>query len=603
MQPTNDEIAQLFQNLGALLEMKGDSAFKIRAYRRAADTIHQLTVPLAQAVQDGQKLTGIPGIGKAISDKIHELVTTGKVQTYERVKSEVPEGALDLLAIPGIGPKTAMLIGTELGISTIEGVEQAAADGRLATLPRMGKRAAESILRHIQAIRNMGERTPIGDALPIAESVMTALRDSDPDIALLTPAGSLRRWEETIGDVDLVAVTPRAEELGRCLADLPEVREVLVNGSRKTSVIVEPGLQIDLRTGESDSIGAMLQYFTGSQQHNIRLRDFANRMGLSLNEYGITGIESGEVEYFADEAAFYARLGLPWIPPELRAGMWELPFDRLRTSGIPQLVEARHLRGDLHVHSEWSDGSDPIETMVATAASLGYEYMALTDHSQGLGVANGLTPERLAAQREVLRQLQDRFDIRILAGSEVDIRAGGRMDFPDEVLAELDVVVASVHNAMSQDRDTMTRRIISAMENPSVTIIGHLSTRLLGQRPPADFDLEAVLQTARETGTALEINASPARLDLRDTHAYRARELGVPLVINTDSHHHSELSGGRFGIAVARRAWCEPRHILNALPLDDFLRFIRAPKPDRLKVFDEIVATGNLSHEFATGPG
>ena len=434
----------------------------------------------------------------------------------------------------------------------------------------------------------MSGRTPIGDALPAAESVMAALRDSAPDIALLTPAGSLRRWEETIGDVDLVAVTPEPEELGRCLAALPQVSDVLVNGPRKTSVVVEPGLQIDLRTGETGSIGAMLQYFTGSQQHNIRLRDFANRMGLSLNEYGITSIESGEVEYFPDETSFYARLGLPWIPPELRAGMWELPFDKLRTDGIPQLVEARHLRGDLHVHSEWSDGSDPIETMVATAASLGYEYMALTDHSQGLGVANGLTPERLAAQREALRQLQDRYDIRILAGSEVDIRADGRMDFPDDVLAELDVVVASVHNAMSQDRDTMTRRIISAMEHPSVTIIGHLSTRLLGQRPPSDFDLEAVLQAARDTGTALEINASPARLDLRDTHAYRARELGVPLVINTDSHHHSELSGGRFGVAVARRAWCEPRHILNALPLDDFLRFIQTPKPGRIRVFDAV---------------
>ena len=589
MGPSNDEIAELFDNLGSLLEIKGDSVFKIRAYRRAAETIHQLTFPLAEAVRDGQKLTGIPGIGKAISDKIHELVTTGKVQTYERTKAEVPEGVLDLVAIPGIGPKTAMLIGTELGISTPEGVEQAAADGRLASLPRMGKRAADSILRHIQAARSMGGRTPIGEALPVAESVMAALRDSDPDIAHLTPAGSLRRWEETIGDVDLVAVTPRPAELGRCLADLPEVREVLVNGPRKTSVIVEPGLQIDLRTGESGSIGAMLQYFTGSQQHNIRLRDFANRMGLSLNEYGITGIESGEVEYFADETSFYARLGLPWIPPELRAGVWEL--DAAQQDRLPQLVESRHLRGDLHVHSEWSDGSDPIETMVATAASLGHEYVALTDHSQGLGVANGLTPERLAAQREEIRQLQERYDIRILAGSEVDIRADGRMDFPDEVLAELDVVVASVHNAMSQDRDTMTRRIICAMEHPSVAIIGHLSTRLLGQRPPSDFDLEAVLQAARDTGTALEINASPARLDLRDTHAYRARELGVPLVINTDSHHHSELSGGRFGVAVARRAWCEPRHILNSLPLDDFLRFIQTPKPDRIRVFDAV--TGN----------
>ena len=591
MQPSNEEIAQLFENLGAMLEMKGDSVFKIRAYQRAARAIGELSFPLAQAVNDGQKLTGIPGIGKAISDKIHELVTTGQVRTYERTRAELPEGALDLLAIPGIGPKTAMLIGTQLGIGTVEGVEQAAQDGRLASLPRMGQKAADGILRHIRASHNMSsDRTPIGDALPAAESVISALRQQDPGLTLLSPAGSLRRWEETIGDVDLVAITPQPEELGRCLAGLPVVRDVLVNGPRKTSVVVEAGLQIDLRTGESESIGAMLQYFTGSQQHNIRLRDFANRMGLSLNEYGITEIESGKVETFAEEESFYARLGLPWIPPELRTGMWEL--DAAQQDCLPQLIEAKHLRGDLHLHSEWSDGSDPIETMVETVASLGYEYMALTDHSQGLGVANGLTPERLAAQCEVLRQLQDNHGICILAGSEVDIRADGRMDFPDEVLAELDVVVASVHNAMSQDRETMTRRIINAMEHPSVTIIGHLSTRLLGQRPPTDFDLEAVLQAARDTGTALEINASPARLDLKDTHAFRARELGVPLVISTDSHHHSELSGGRFGVAVARRAWCEPRHILNTLPLEQFLRFIGTPKPQRIGVFDAAVAAG-----------
>ena len=591
MQPSNEEIAQLFENLGAMLEMKGDSVFKIRAYQRAARAIGELSFPLAQAVNDGQKLTGIPGIGKAISDKIHELVTTGQVRTYERTRAELPEGALDLLAIPGIGPKTAMLIGTQLGIGTVEGVEQAAQDGRLASLPRMGQKAADGILRHIRASHNMSsDRTPIGDALPAAESVISALRQQDPGLTLLSPAGSLRRWEETIGDIDLVAITPQPEELGRCLAGLPVVRDVLVNGPRKTSVVVEAGLQIDLRTGESESIGAMLQYFTGSQQHNIRLRDFANRMGLSLNEYGITEIDSGKVETFAEEESFYARLGLPWIPPELRTGMWEL--DAAQQDCLPQLIEAKHLRGDLHLHSEWSDGSDPIETMVETVASLGYEYMALTDHSQGLGVANGLTPERLAAQCEVLRQLQDNHGICILAGSEVDIRADGRMDFPDEVLAELDVVVASVHNAMSQDRETMTRRIISAMEHPSVTIIGHLSTRLLGQRPPTDFDLEAVLQAARDTGTALEINASPARLDLKDTHAFRARELGVPLVISTDSHHHSELSGGRFGVAVARRAWCEPRHILNTLPLEQFLRFIGTPKPQRIGVFDAAVAAG-----------
>ena len=298
----------------------------------------------------------------------------------------------------------------------------------------------------------------------------------------------------------------------------------------------------------------------------------------------------GKLNPFKDETSFYGRLGLPWVPPELRSGLWEM--EAALEDRLPALVETSHLRGDLHVHSEWSDGSDSMETMVETAASMGYQYMALTDHSQGLGVANGLTPDRLAAQRRVLDELQGSFDVCILAGSEVDIRADGRMDFPDEVLEELDVVVASVHNAMSQDRDTMTRRIIAAMEHPSVTIIGHLSTRLLGQRPPVDFDLEAVLQAARDTGTALEINASPVRLDLRDIHAYRARELGVPLVINTDSHHHSELSGGRFGVAVARRAWCEPRHILNTWPLQDFVQFVKTPKPDRIRIFDAAVASG-----------
>jgi DNA polymerase (family 10) len=585
MPVSNEEIAGLFENLATLLEVKGDTVFKIRAYQRAANTIGQLSFSLEQAVADGMDLKKVPGIGKAISDKIHELVTTGQVRTYERTRAELPEGALDLLAIPGIGPKTAMLIGTQLGIGTVEGVEQAAQDGRLASLPRMGQKAADGILRHIRASHSMSsDRTPIGDALPAAESVISALRQQDPGLTLLSPAGSLRRWEETIGDVDLVAITPQPEELGRCLAALPQVQEVLVNGPRKTSVIVEPGLQIDLRTGETESIGAMLQYFTGSQQHNIRLRDFANRMGLSLNEYGITEIDSGKVETFAEEESFYARLGLPWIPPELRTGMWEL--DAAQQDCLPQLIEAKHLRGDLHLHSEWSDGSDPIETMVETVASLGYEYMALTDHSQGLGVANGLTPERLAAQCEVLRQLQDNHGICILAGSEVDIRADGRMDFPDEVLAELDVVVASVHNAMSQDRETMTRRIISAMEHPSVTIIGHLSTRLIGRRDPTRFDLEAVLQAARDTGTALEINASPQRLDLKDTHAFRAREIGVPLVINTDSHHHSGLDQRRFGVAVARRAWCEAGHILNTMPRDRFLEYIAAPKPGRIECFD-----------------
>ena len=585
MAPTNEQIAEIFEDLATLLEMKGDTIFKIRAYQRAARTIEQLSSPLTLALENGDDLTKIPGIGKAISEKIAEYVNSGQVSAYQKLLEELPPGVLELKNIPGIGPKTAMAISQELGISTVEGVAEAAADGRLATLPRMGKRAAENILRHIQAVKNMGSRTPIGDALPVAEQVIAALREQCPDIGPLFPAGSLRRWEETIGDIDLIGTAPNPESVGDALVALPMVKDVLVNGPKKTSVVVESGIQIDLRIGEPGSFGALLQYFTGSQQHNIRLRDYANRQGLSLNEYGITNTETGQVEEFADEKSFYARLGLPWMPPELRTGLYEI--DAGLEDRLPSLVQESDLKGDLHLHSEWSDGNDPIEMMVEAAAAQGYEYMALTDHSAGLGVANGLSNERLESQIKLLRSMQEKYDITILCGSECDIRASGEMDYPDEILAQLDVVVASVHSAMGQDQATMTARMIKAMEHPSVTIIGHLTTRLLGQREPVEFDVEAVLQAARDTGTALEINASPERLDLKDTHAYRARELGVPLVINTDSHHHTHLDKRRFGVAVARRAWCRPEDILNTLPREAFLEFIRSPKPQRLSVFDK----------------
>ena len=584
MAATNEQIAELFENMGTLLEMKGDGVFKIRAYQRAARTIEQLASPLATAVANGEDLTKIPGVGKVISEKIAEFISTGQVSAYERLVEELPPGVLDLKEIPGVGPKMAMAISQQLGISTVDGVAEAAADGRLATLPRMGKRAAEGILRHINAFKEMGSRTPIGEALPVAEEVMNALREQCPEIDQLFPVGSLRRWEETIGDIDLIGTSPNPESVSDALVALDMVKDVLVHGPKKTSVVVESGIQIDLRIAEPEAFGAMLQYFTGSQQHNIRLRDFANRQGLSLNEYGITNTETGQVEEFADEASFYARLGLPLMPPEIRTGLYEV--DSGLEGTLPELVVATDLKGDLHLHSEWSDGNDPMEFMVEAAAAQGYDYMALTDHSQGLGVANGLTVERLESQISLLREMQQKYDITILCGSECDIRASGEMDFPDEMLAQLDVVVASVHSAMGQDQATMTARMIKAIEHPSVTIIGHLTTRLLGQREPVEFDLEAVLQAARDTGTALEINASPERLDLRDTHAYRAREMGVPLVINTDSHHHTHLDKRRFGVAVARRAWCRSEDILNTMSREEFLKFIRTPKPKRLSVFD-----------------
>ena len=590
MPVTNEEIAELFEKMATLLEMKGDTVFKIRAYQRAARTISQLSFPLEQAVRDEVDLKKIPGIGKAISDKTQEYLNTGRVDAYERLLAELPDGVLTLMTIPGIGSKTAMLITQELGVSTIEGIEKAIHEGKVAALPRMGQRTADNILHHIHSLRTMdgrrNGRTPIGQALAVAEETAAALQAQCPYLEQLYPAGSLRRWEETIGDIDLVGVAPESLQagVGDALVALPGVQEVIAHGPKKTSVVLEPGIQVDLRLGEAGSFGAMLQYFSGSQQHNIRLRDYANRKGLSLNEYGITDLQSGEVARFADEAGFYARLGLPYIPPELRTGMNEL--EAALAGALPNLVTEADLKGDLHLHSEWSDGRDPIERMIEAAVEQGYQYMALTDHSSGRGIANGLSNERLVEQINLLRGLQDQYPITILCGSEVDIRADGTLDYPDELLAELDVVVASVHSAMGQDSDTMTQRIIRAMEHPSITIIGHASTRLLSRRQPVQFDIEALLRAARDTGTAMEINAAPERMDLKDTHAYRARELGVPLAINTDSHHFTSLGQRRFGVAIARRAWCESRHILNTLPREQFLNFIRTPKPHRIELFD-----------------
>jgi DNA polymerase (family X) len=584
MSVSNEEIAELFENMATLLEMKGDTVFKIRAYQRAARTISQLSFPLEQAVHDQVDLKQFPGIGKAISEKVQELVQTGRVAAYDKLLAEFPYGTLTLMTIPGIGPKTAALITRELGVSTIEGVEKAIEEGKVAALPRVGKKTAENILHHIQSLRTKDGRVPVGQALTLAEETIALLRLQCSHVGQLCPAGSLRRWEETIGDIDLVGTSPYPEEVSKALASLPNVQEVLAQGPSKISVIVRPGIRIDLGIGEEGSFGALLQHFTGNRQHNIQLRDYANSKGLSLNEYGITDLSTGKLETFADEPGFYARLGLPYIPPELRIGVGEI--EAAQEGRLPHLVEESDLRGDLHLHSNWSDGRDPIEAMVEAAVAQGYEYMALTDHSAGRGIANGLSNQRLLEQIKLLRSLQGKYPITILCGSEVDIRADGALDYPDELLGQLDVVVASVHSAMGQDSKTMTQRIIKAMQHPSVTIIGHLSTQLIGRRDPVQFDLEAVLQAAQETGTAMEINASPERLDLKDIHAYRARELRSPLVISTDSHHHTSLGQRRFGVAVARRAWCEARHILNTMPREQFLQFIRTPKPERARLFE-----------------
>ena len=580
----NPQIGEIFADIAGLLEMKGESSFTVRAYQRVARTIGHLPTELEQMVREEVDLKEIPGVGQAIAEKIRELTATGKLEYYENLRTEFPEGMLDVMHLPGVGPKTTKRLWEELDIHTVPQLEQAIKDGRLASLPRMGNKIADNILREVQSARTKDERVPIARALPAAERTISALRGQCPSISRLEVAGSLRRFEETVGDIDLVCSAGDPRQVLDALVSQPNVSKVLGHGSTKASVVLTEGVQVDLRVVEESRFGSLLQYLTGSQQHNTRLREHAGRMGLSLNEYRITTVETGEVEEFGDEKGFYRRLGLQYVPPELRQGIQEV--DWALEQKIPRLVEVSDIKGDLHVHTDWSDGRDSTEAMVVGAKERGYQYVAITDHSVGRGIANGLSEERLGEHIAEIRQLEGRLGgIKLLCGSEVDIRADGSLDYPDGLLAQLDWVVASVHSGMNEEAAKMTERIIKAMRHPHVSAIGHLTTRLIGQRRPISADFEALFRAAADTGTALEVNASPERLDLKDVHVYRARELGVPLVINSDAHTVERLDNQRFGVAVARRGWCEAGHILNTMPLAEILAYLSLEKGRRSREF------------------
>jgi DNA polymerase (family 10) len=568
----NSSIAKVFQEIADLLEIKGENTFKIRAYQKVARTIENLPVELEQVLKAG-KLREIPGIGEAIAKKVTDLLTTGRLRYYEELRSEFPQGILTLMSIPGVGPKTAMRLVKELGFSTIDDLEKAVMDSRVAGLYRLGDKTAANILRHIQRLRRKDTRVPIGQALPLVEQILAAL-NKYPGVRNLVPAGSLRRFKETIGDIDIMGTADKPESVLQAFVQLPQVEEILVKGTTKASVIAADGLQVDLRMVEHDSFGSLLQYFTGSKDHNVALRERAVRQGLSLSEYGITVLKTGEIEKFATEEAFYERLGLQYIPPELREGRNEIEVAEKKA--LPRLIEVSDLRGDLHVHTGWSDGHDSIEMMAEAAMARGYQYLAITDHSAGRGIAHGLSEERLREQIAEIKALNQRLNgFRLFSGIEVDIRADGTLDFPDELLKELDIVIAAVHSAMGQDAEKMTKRIIHALENPYVHILAHPTCRLLGVREPIEVDLEAVLRAAARTNTALEIDAMPERLDLKDTHVMRAKELGVKLVIGTDAHSTAQLEAIRFGIGVARRGWCQMEHILNTRPVQEVLTFLK----------------------------
>ena len=572
----NREVTEVFQDIADLLELKGENVFKIRAYQKAARAIEHHPRELEVMIEEGQDLQAIPGVGEAIAKKAIELITTGKLGYYENLKAEFPQGITNLLAIPGIGPKTANKLSSELGISSVDELERAINGGRVAQVFRLGEKTADNILHQIQALRRKDQRIPIGEALPVAEEIIAALRPI-PGVRNLTAAGSLRRFRETLGDIDLMGTADKPKQVIDAFVALPHVKQVLAQGSTKATVIVSGGLQVDLRMVEHDAFGSLLQYFTGSKQHNISLRERGRKQGLKLSEYGITVVATDRLEKFSTEEEFYRRLGLQHIPPELREARGEI--EKAEQGSIPNLVELSDIKGDLHTHTEWSDGRNSLEEMVLAAKDMGYQYIAITEHSAGRGIAHGLDVDRLRQQVAEIKALNERLSgIHVLTGIEVDIRADGSLDLPHEILSELDIVNAAVHSGLNQSEEKMTGRVIKAIENPDVDTIVHPTCRLIGEREPVAIDLEAVFQSAAKYNKIMEINAMPARLDLRDVHAFRARELGVRLALGTDSHSIAHLSFMRFGVGVGRRAWCEPKHILNTLPLAELLAVLNRGK-------------------------
>lgn len=554
------------------MELRGESGFKVVAYRRAARSVESMKEDLEEVYRNG-KLESIPGVGKAIAGKISEFIETGKIETRDRLFGETPPGMAELLQISGLGPKTVSMLHQKLGVSSVEELERAAREHQVRRLPRMGPTSEKNILRAIERWKKRSDRIPLGVALPIAEEILGHLQKVE-GIENLTLAGSLRRGRETVGDIDILATSTSPAVAIAAFVEIPAVEEVLMKGPTKGSVIVDETIQVDLRIVDHRSFGTVIQYFTGSKEHNVKLRQVALSKGYSLSEYSLTRVGSGEELFFDREEDLYSHLGMEWVPPEIREDQGEVEAALARK--LPRLIEVSDIKGDLHVHSDWSDGRHSIEDMVKTAQDLGYEYMAMCDHSPGLGIANGLAEERLKKKMEFIEKLNDSIDgFRVLVGTEVDIRADGKLDYPDKILSQCDVVVASVHSAYNQREREMTNRIISAMESEYVDVIGHPTGRKIGEREPYDVDVERVLEAAARTETAMEINSHPSRLDLNDLWSRRARELGVKLAINTDAHSTCGLLAIEYGVKTARRGWLEKKDVLNALSLEDLMRHLQ----------------------------
>lgn len=582
---TNKEVADLLFLVADILQILEANRFRIVAFQNAAEGIKNYPQDI-NAVYTQGNLQEIPGVGKGIAGAVGELLQKGVVAEFEELQIQVPPGVVAMMQVPDMGPKKARRLWQELSITSIAELKAAAEAGKLRVLKGFGAKSEEKILKGIELLSKRGdERTPLGAARPLALSLIAGLQAALPEntIQRIEAAGSLRRWKETIGDLDILCVSDQPAAVMAAFQGLPQVHDVTHAGETKSSVILANGLQVDLRVVDAECWGAALQYFTGSKEHNVPLREIALRKGWSLNEYGLTATGSGdaaagEERFFAEEAELYAFLGLDWVPPELRENRGEI--SAARGHSLPRLVELQDIRGELHGHSTWSDGTASIEAMAEAARARGYQYWALCDHSVGLGMVGGLDGARLQEQAAEIARLNARYvaegiDFRLLRGTEVEILADGSLGLPDEVLAELDVVVASIHSGLRQERATITERCIKAIRNPHVDLLGHATGRLIGSRPPSDIDVEAVLQACVETGTIPEINAHPSRLDLSDVYTRRAIELGCKIAINSDAHELAGMEVMPYGVATARRAWVTADHVINTRPLDEMLALLK----------------------------
>ncbi|MBI5307653.1 MAG: DNA polymerase/3'-5' exonuclease PolX [Planctomycetes bacterium] len=566
----NHEIATLFERIADVLELKGENTFRINSYRKAARVIGDLTEDVAALSQSG-KLTDVPGIGTGTAEKIVEYITTGRMAKYEEVMKDVSEETLTLMRVPGLGPKTVAMLHKELGITGLSDLEKALQEGRLKGLFGMGEKKIENITRGIALFKTSLQRISIGMAYPVVKRIIAELK-RNPLCKEVQAAGSLRRMKETVGDVDILASGDNGADIVKSFVAMRGVTQVLASGDTKGSVRVEEGVQVDLRVVREDEFGAALQYFTGSKEHNVHLREIAKKQGLKVNEYGI--FKGDEKIGGSREEDIYRTLGMDWIPPELRENRGEI--EAARQGKSPRIVRLSDNKADLRNHSDWSDGAPTMEEMAEYAMKRGYRYLAVSDHSQSLHVAHGLNNEELLEQMDEIDRLNGKFKgFTLLKSSEVDIKPDGSLDFPDKLLERLDVVVASIHSGFKQEREKITERMIAAIHNPYVNVIGHPTGRLISRREGYDVDLDKVIDACAATGTALEVNCYYDRLDIDDVNCRKAKERGVKIAISTDAHHLDQMWMMELGVGIACRGWLEAKDVINTFPLEGLKAFCK----------------------------